>query len=128
MSPTEEMDKVVEACSKAREAKTRTKMKLLHREKTGKWPPEHYEDEKSCREAGYYWYGGECHREPRPEESSKEEPEPSEQSKPAESSEEEKPAPDECGTKEKCLRYGYQWDPETGCKHPEEAPSQQPEE
>jgi len=138
MFPPKEMDKIVEACSKANLAKSQAKAEYLKKVNKRR-PPEHYEDEESCREAGYYWYDEACHAEPKPEEPVEgvepdepvgppEDTEPEEGEPEPESSEEERPAPDECGTKEKCLQYGYQWDPETGCTYPEETPSQQPEE
>lgn len=158
MSPTaEEKEKIVEACTKARQAKMRAKLERLRKEqeKPGeetsgpdkspdeepeeKKLPGQYKDKESCEKEGYYWYDGKCHKEPEPKQEQmkpkKEEEQPSEKEKEPEEPkkedgqekphEEEKPKPDECGTKEKCLKHGYEWDPATGCKYPGEAPSKQ---
>ena len=92
MYDEEEMDKIVEACSKFRQAKLQTEMEQLRKEL---------------------------------EENSESMPQ-SEKPPDEQSHEEDKPKPDECGTKDKCLKYGYQWAPETGCGYPDKTPSEKP--
>lgn len=130
----EEMDKIVEACSKFRQAKLQTEMEQLRKEleenseampdeqPQEKKSPGYYKEKESCEKAGYHWYDGECHEKPKPELGASSE---------KQLHEVDKPMPDECGTKDKCLKYGYQWNPETGCGYPDkmasEKPGEQPE-
>lgn len=53
-----EIEEVVKACSKWREAKLQIEL-----EKQLKKKPEEYTNQEECEKAGYYWYDGKCHAE-----------------------------------------------------------------